>query len=296
MPLVPINGIDIFYEISGADHKESILLIAGMGSQMTSWSDDFCEALVRHGYRVIRFDNRDAGKSSILPNEARSMSQLMELLEQGKVPEGAYSLHDMAADTIALMDVLGIEKAHIFGRSMGGIITQLIASDFPDRVHSATIIMSSSNRPGLPAASPEIMQLMLSPLPDFETDPDLYIQKRLVFKKAVGGSFPFQEAYETTRIKEEATRAGKAHSIGQICAMALTAFDEGRLRRIQCPCLVIHGTVDPIFPIACGQDIAQRIPNATLLEIAGMGHSIPKVLYPKIINAFSNMVRHGTSG
>jgi len=138
---INVNGISTCYEQFGEENKECILLISGLGSQMVRWNLDFCRNLMNKGFRVIRFDNRDAGKSTFIEHKVADVGQLMQLLQQGKIPENAYSLMDMAKDAIGLLDALKIEKSHIVGRSMGGIITQVLAAEFPERVLSATIIM-----------------------------------------------------------------------------------------------------------------------------------------------------------
>ncbi|RWW91748.1 alpha/beta fold hydrolase [Flavobacterium cerinum] len=289
MPLEQLNNIDIFYQILGSENTETVLLVSGLGSQMTSWSESFCQELVQKGFRVIRFDNRDSGCSSFIENEAKNVGELIQFLQQGKFPKGAYSLLDIAKDALALLDFLKIEKAHIFGRSMGGIIVQLMASEFPERVLSATIIMSTSLRPDLPQAQPDVMQMMLSPMPDFNKEPQAFLEKRLTFIKAISGTFSIDEKAETEIINKEKQRAPSANILGQICAMTITGFDVKRLEKINAPSLVVHGTEDPIFPLACGEDISNAIPHSTLLKIEGMGHSIPTVLNEKIIQAFLKM-------
>jgi len=127
---INVNGISTCYEQFGEENKECILLISGLGSQMVRWNLDFCRNLMNKGFRVIRFDNRDAGKSTFIEHKVADVGQLMQLLQQGKIPENAYSLMDMAKDAIGLLDALKIEKSHIVGRSMGGIITQVLAAEF----------------------------------------------------------------------------------------------------------------------------------------------------------------------
>lgn len=291
MPFATFNNIEIYYEILGAQNTENVLLISGLGSQMTSWSDSFCETLVQQGYRVIRFDNRDSGRSTHIQTGVGNAAELMLHLQQKQAPENAYTLLDMAKDTIALLDFLAIERVHIFGRSMGGIITQLIASEFPKRVLSACMIMSTSLRPGLPQTQPEIMQMMLAAMPDYHIHRQDFIEKRLQFIEAIAGAFKINRDEAIKTIDLEMQRAKPANVLGQVCAMALTSFDAARLKRIDVPCLIVHGTEDPVFPLACGEDIAQLIPQAKLLTIEGMGHTIPGALNDKIISAFSAILK-----
>ncbi len=286
------NGISICYEQFGEENKECILLISGLGSQMTRWNLDFCQNLVNKGFRVIRFDNRDAGKSTFIEQKVSDVGQLMQLLEQGKVPENAYSLLDMVKDAIGLLDALNIEKAHIVARSMGGIITQVLAAEFPERVLSATIIMSTSLNPELPQTSPDVLQMMLQKVPDFKTDKEAFRENRLKFAKRISGSLaPFDEDAEWQMLLEENQRAAPAQTVGHITAMILTGFNAERFDKIKAPTLIIHGTEDPIFPLACAEDLHARIKASKLLKIEEMGHEIPMLLNEKIVNAISDLAK-----
>ncbi|WP_300675113.1 alpha/beta hydrolase [Soonwooa sp.] len=289
---INIDGISICYEQFGEENKESILLISGLGSQMTRWNLDFCQKLVTKGFHVIRFDNRDAGKSTFIEQKVSDVGQLMQLLQQGKIPENAYSLLDMAKDAIGLLDALKIEKAHIVGRSMGGIIAQVLAAEFPERVLSATIIMSTSLNPELPQTSPDVMQMMMQKVPDFKTEKEAFRENRLKFAKRISGSLtPFDEEAEWQTLVEENQRAVPAQTLGHITAMTLTGFNPERFDKIKAPTLIIHGTEDPIFPLACAEDLHTRIKTSKLLKIEGMGHEIPLLLNDKIVNAISDLAK-----
>lgn len=287
MPIAKLNKIDLFYDIMGAENSETVLLISGLGSQMTSWSASFCQEFVDKGFRVIRFDNRDSGLSSFIEYDINNVTELIALLQQGKYPKNAYKLVDMANDVIALLDELKVEKVHVLGRSLGGVIAQIIASDFPERIESLTIIMSTSLNPALPQAKAEVMDLMLRPMPDFKEELNLYLDQRLEFVKAIAGScFPINTEEEKENILKDLQRAPSANILGQICAMTLTPYDLSRLQKIKIPTLVLHGTEDPIFPLVCGRDIANSISNAYFMEIEGMGHALPNDLNTMVIDAF----------
>lgn len=287
---VNINGISIYYEEFGEENNECILLISGLGSQMTRWNLDFCQKLVNKGFRVIRFDNRDAGKSTFIEHKVSDLGQLMQLLQQGIIPENAYSLLDMAKDAIGLLDALNIEKAHIVGRSMGGIIAQVLAAEFPERVLSATIIMSTSLNPELPQTAPDVMQMMMQKVPDFKKE--AFRENRLKFAKRISGSLiPFDEDAEWQMLVEENQRAAPAQTLGHITAMTLTGFNPERFDKIKAPTLIIHGTEDLIFPLACAEDLHTRIKGSKFLKIEGMGHEIPMLLNDKIVNAISDLAR-----
>lgn len=289
---ININSISICYEQFGKEDKECILLISGLGSQMTRWNLDFCQKLVNKGFHVIRFDNRDAGKSSFIEHKVADIGKLMEILKQGKFPENAYSLLDMAKDAIGLLDALKIKKAHIVGRSMDGIITQVLAAKFPERVLSTTIIMSTSLNPELPETAPDVMQMIMQKTPDFETDKEAFREKQLKFAKRISGSLiPFDEDAEWKTLVEENQRAVSAQTLGHIIAMTLTGFTPERFDKIKAPTLIIHGTEDPIFPLACAEDLHIRIKASKFLKIEGMGHEIPILLNDKIVNAISDLAR-----
>lgn len=293
MPVAKLNKIDLFYDIMGAENSETVLLISGLGSQMTSWSASFCQEFVDKGFRVIRFDNRDSGLSSFIEYDINNVTELIALLQQGKYPKNAYKLVDMANDVIALLDELKVEKVHVLGRSLGGVIAQIIASDFPERIESLTIIMSTSLNPALPQTKAEVMDLMLRPMPDFNEELNLYLDQRLEFVKAIAGSrFPINTEEEKENILKDLQRAPSANILGQICAMTLTPYDLNRLQKIKTPTLVIHGSEDSIFPLACGRDIANSISNSYFMEIEGMGHSLPNDLNTMVTDAFmKNNVR-----
>lgn len=287
MPIAKLNKIDLFYDVMGSENSETVLLISGLGSQLTSWSSSFCQEFVDNGFRVIRFDNRDSGLSTFIEFDIKNVSEMIGLLQQGKQPENAYKLADMANDVISLLDELKVEKVHVMGRSLGGIVAQIIASDYPERIESLTIIMSTSLNPTLPQPKAEVMSLMLCPMPNFKEELDLYLEKRLEFVKAIAGSgFPIKLEDEKENILKDLQRSPSANILGQICAMALTSYDLDRLIKINVPTLVVHGSEDSLFPLACGKDIANSIPNACLMEIEGMGHSLPKDLNTIVIDAF----------
>lgn len=286
MPIAKLNKINLFYDIMGDEDAETILLISGLGSQMTSWSLSFCQELLAKGFRVIRFDNRDSGLSTFTES-AVTIDELIDLLHQGKHPENAYTLLDMANDAISLLDELKVEKAHVFGRSLGGVIAQIIASDFPERIKSLTIIMSTSLNPTLPQAKADVMALMLRPMPNYKENLNLYLDYRLAFLQAIAGShYPIKIAAEKKNILKDLERAPSANILGQICAMALTTYDLKRWQKIRTPTLVVHGSEDSLFPLACGKDIANSISNAYFMEIEGMGHSLPDNVNSMLIDAF----------
>jgi len=294
MNIADVNGIQIAYEVFGREGDPAILLIAGFGTQMIRWTDPFCIELASRGYRVIRFDNRDAGLSTHLAQLAPpDFGALVATLMSGRRPEVPYTLDDMAADAVGLLDALSIDRAHVVGRSMGGMIAQIMTSEYPDRILSLTSIMSSTGNPALPQAGPDVMGMMMRPAPDPRSDEAGFLAHTLAFARRITGSgFGFDEDAHRALVLEEVRRAyDPAGAARQIAAMAVAGDRRSRLATIARPMLVIHGTDDPLILPACGEDTAASIPNADLMVIDGMGHDLPAALYGRVIDAIDGTAR-----
>ncbi|PIF44371.1 pimeloyl-ACP methyl ester carboxylesterase [Chryseobacterium sp. 52] len=287
-----INNISVCYEIFGDNNNQSIVLISGLGSQMIRWDDHFCKLLVNKGFKVIRFDNRDSGGSIFISEKELNFDKgIQHTLASFKKEDLPYSLVDMAEDVIGLLNYLGIEKVHIAGRSMGGIIAQLLGSYFPERILSLTIIMSTSLRPSLPPSDPEVMAMMMQPSIDPMVDKEGYIKQKLLFaEKTNGNVYPLDEKQETKIIEEELYRSQIKNGIfRQLLAMGSFQYDTEVLRKITAPVLVIHGTEDLIFHPDCGKDIADSITSSELILIEGMGHSIHAELYELVSESIRDL-------
>jgi len=288
------NGIDLAYDSFGDEAHEAVLLIAGLGTQMIRWTIPFCEDLASHGYRVIRFDNRDAGWSTHFRHAAPpDFGKLAAALMAGERPAVPYALDELAADAIGLLDSLSIDRAHVVGRSMGGMIAQIMASEYPDRVLSLTSVMSSTGNPALPQTAPDVMAMMMRPAPDPVVDEAGFLAHRIAFAHRIAGTGqPFDEDAHRLLILEETRRAyDPAGAARQIAAIAVSGDRRARVGTIRAPTLVIHGAEDPLFPPECGKDTAASIPNADLLVIEGMGHDLPPELYGRVIKAIDRMIR-----
>jgi pimeloyl-ACP methyl ester carboxylesterase len=263
----------------------------GLGAQMVLWDDAFCADLVDRGFHVVRFDNRDIGKSSILdaagvPDVFAAMQRAMA----GQAVEAPYSLDDMADDAVGLLDVLGIVKAHVVGASMGGMIAQTVAIRHPDRLLSLTSIMSTTGDPTLPQATPEAMGALLAP-PVFGRAEN---QERAVGIWKVIGSpgFPFDEAW-IRNIAGICFDRG-FHPAGvtrQLCAIMKSGDRTPHLGAVRAPTLVIHGAADPLVRVEAGHATAAAIPGAELLVIEGMGHDLPRGAWGEMTAAIA---RHAT--
>jgi pimeloyl-ACP methyl ester carboxylesterase len=279
------NGIDICYEIFGDADAEPMVMIMGLGAQMIHWDDDFCRGLAARGFRVIRFDNRDIGKSSRLNGGKRLTAVELLKLRFLNIPVAApYTLNDMAADVIGLMDALHVKSAHLVGASMGGMIAQEIAIAFPQRVRSLTSIMSTTGNPKLPQPTREAMALLMAPPPT--TKEEYFARHAQTWKILRGGSFPEDEARDRARAERNFERGLNPAGAGrQLRAVLASGNRKKRLGSVKAPTLVIHGTVDPLVRPEGGKDTAAAIPGAKLLMIEGMGHALPVAMWPQVIDA-----------
>jgi pimeloyl-ACP methyl ester carboxylesterase len=292
--IVRANGIDLCYEIFGDANAEPMLLIMGLGAQMIHWDDDFCRQLAARGFRVIRFDNRDIGKSSKMTGGKRLTAVEMLKLRFLKIPVAApYQLRDMAQDVTGLMDVLGIKSAHLVGASMGGMIAQEIAISFPQRVRSLTSIMSTTGNPKVPPPTREATAVLMAPPPTSKEE--YFARYAQTWKVLRVGSFPEDEALDRIRAERTYERGLNPAGVGrQLRAVLASGSRKERLKSVKAPTLVIHGTVDPLVHPAGGRDTAASISGAKLLMIEGMGHALPIPMWPQIIDAIDKHA-HGAS-
>ncbi|HJV82700.1 alpha/beta hydrolase [Noviherbaspirillum sp.] len=280
MPTVQANGIKLAYDLQGDPKGEPILLIAGLGLQLISWPDAFCKGLTDQGFRVIRFDNRDSGLSSKMDHFGKPDLHFAFFKTLFHMPLfSCYTLYDMAKDATCLLDELGIEKAHIVGASMGGMIAQIIAARYPHRALTLTSIMSTSGRPGLPGPALEANKALFS-RPDNPRDINSVIDHFVKMFKVIGSpSYPTPEEELRMRVTASVRRnVSVSGTARQIMAVASSGDQGALLRTVKTPTLVIHGTDDPLVPVACGRDTARLVSGSILYEIEGMGHDFPPAL------------------
>ena len=298
MNKIHANGIDFACDRFGPQGAETVLLIAGLGAQRIRWRDAFCLMLAAKGFQVIRFDSRDVGMSTHLDRTpAPSPQAIAAALQAGLSPEIPYTLEDMAADAIGLLDALSIGEAHLIGRSMGGMIAQLAAAMHPQRVISLTSIMSTTGNPGLPPGAPDVLAMLIAPAPAPLADESGYVAHRIAFSRRIAGSgHVFDEAAESAMIREELRRShDPAGFLRQLSAMVATGDIRNRIRNIVAPTLVIHGTEDALIPPAAGEDTAACIPDAYLMLIPGMGHDLPAALNEEVTAAIVANARRGSA-
>ena len=293
MATATANGITLTYETSGDPHDPPVLLIMGLGMQLVSWPQDLVQGLVEHGYYVIRFDNRDSGLSTKF-DHLRTPNLLFAYVKSllGWKQSPAYTLHDMADDTVGLLDALGIARAHVVGASMGGMIAQLVAARSGHRVLSLTSIMSSSGRRGLPGPTPAARSVLMRSPAKAQQRQQVVDRAVEVFRTIGSPAFPTPERLLRTNIERALDRsvcpAGLAR---QMVAVVAGGDRTPLLRKILCPTLVIHGAADPLLPAACGEDTARVIPGATLHLIEGMGHDFPPQLTERLLALLDGHLR-----
>lgn len=297
VPQLSANGITLEYESFGPASHPPLLLIMGLGAQLTRWPLPFCDKLVARGYRVIRFDNRDIGLSTKLDGApVPELATVIAARMTGLPVHVPYTLHDMAADAVGLLDGLKIDAAHIVGASMGGMIAQLVAADYPQRVLSLTSIMSTTGNPALPPPTPAASAVLMSRSPN-PSDLEAYVKHGLnTLRVLASTAVPFDEAAARERLISDVKRSYNPPGFGrQIAAVTATGDRRERIRRIKAPTVVVHGADDPLVPLAGGRDTAENIPNAELRVIPGMGHDFPPQFYDQIVDAIDSAARRGSA-
>ena len=285
MPKANANHIQIEYDTFGDSTLPALLLIMGLGGQMIMWDKEFCQQLADRGFYVIRYDNRDIGLSTKfetagIPDVMAAMTASM----QGETVEPPYSLDDMADDAAGLLDALSIEKAHICGASMGGMIAQVFAYRHPSRILTLTSIMSGTGNPELPPGKPEAMAALTTPAPRNREE---YIENGVKTWKVIGSpGFPFDEGRIRDMTAEAFDRSFYPQGMArQMVAILAHGNRKPRLADVNVPTLVIHGDSDPLVPVEAGKDTADAIKGAKLLIVKGMGHDFNRGTWPEIIRA-----------
>ncbi len=291
MAQVQANGINIEYETFGDKAHETVLLIMGLGAQLTMWPVEFCEELVSRGFYVVRFDNRDIGLSTKF--EAAGMPDMAAIfgaLMAGKPATSAYTLDDMAGDAVGLLDALGISRAHIVGASMGGMIAQLVAINHPGHTLSLTSIMSTTGNPALPQAKPEAMAVLMAPA--VEGDIEGAITRGINAWKVIGSpGFPTDDVTLRQWVSRDVHRS--LYPVGtarQMAAIVANGDRREKLKKLKVPTVVVHGADDPLVPVEGGKDTAASIPSAELRVVPGMGHDFPLGLVKTYADAVSSVV------
>ncbi|MEO0883399.1 MAG: alpha/beta hydrolase [Pseudomonadota bacterium] len=299
MPQITANGISFEYDEFGPADGEPIVLIMGFGAQMIFWPDGFCQALADAGYRVIRFDNRDIGLSHQFDD--KGVPDIAAVMQKSLAGEDAsdlvpYTLDDMAADSAALIEAFGAKPAHIVGASMGGMIAQLLALDYPDHVRTLTAMMTTSGDPSLPPSQPDALAALTaqpaSPARDDVVKVGVHARKTIGSHPDVRDSDDVIRAKVSTGYDRAYRPLGVLRQYGAI--MAQTPWFD-RLGAVDMPTLVVHGVEDPLLPITSGRDVAARIRGAEIAEIEKWGHDMPDVLIPELAGTISRFLSRAYS-
>ena len=291
MPSTRANGIEIEYEITGPADGIPMLFINGFGSQMTSWPPQFHEALGAKGIRVIRFDNRDVGLGQKWHGIVPDPSKVIADLRAGKKPDIPYTLNDMATDAAALLTALGLDTAHISGCSMGGMIAQLVALEHPVKCRSLISIFSTTSDPSLPQSSPEARAALTTPAP--ATDRASVIAHSLKGRRAYCSTkWPRDENFWAELIGQNYDRMFYPEgSSRQYAAIMASPPRTDRLKTLNVPTMVMHGTSDMLLRVECGRHTAECIPGAEYHEIEGWGHDMPLEVIPEVTDTIANFIR-----
>ena len=281
------SGIELEYDTFGSPADPTLLLVAGFTAQMTSWEDGFCRLAADHGYHVVRFDNRDCGLSTKLDGvRCDGMAAMAAVIAGTPLPEVPYTLSEMAADGIGLLDHLAVGRAHAVGASMGGMIVQHMAIEFPDRLHSVTSVMSTVGDLAYGTPTEEAVEVLLSPPPPSRDEYIAGAERYAVWSSkryfdAVAARLRAAADYDRAFYPEGASR--------QLAAVYASGDRTAALREVRVPMLVMHGLDDTLIHPSGGRRTAELVPGATLIEIEDMGHDRPEPLWPVIVGA---IVRH----
>lgn len=289
------NGIELCYEAFGNRRDPPILLVMGLASQMILWEEDFCKQLAGEGFWVIRFDNRDIGKSSKFPKSGSpgALSLLLTPFTK-KFIAPSYTLGDMAADTVGLMDALNITRAHLVGVSMGGMIAQEVAIRYPARLLSLTSIMSTTGDTKLPRAEPQALAVLLKATPKNHHS---YMERYTDTWRVLSGDvMPLDPARTIAQGELGYSRGINPKGVARQLKAIIAAPDRTQaLAHVTVPTLVMHGSKDPLVPIAHGRATAHAIPGSNFEVIDGMGHALPRAAWPQLIAAIARHARAATT-
>jgi pimeloyl-ACP methyl ester carboxylesterase len=283
MPAADVGDITIEYETFGDPSDPALLLVMGLGTQLTGWDEGFCRLLADQSYLVIRYDNRDCGLSTHLDGVPFDLgATVTSMVDPGASrPAAPYTLSDMGADAVGLLDHLSIDRAHVVGVSMGGMIAQTIAIEHPQRVLSLTSIMSHTGEPEFGGPTPEALQALLTPPPP---DRDAYIERSVKNWRIFAPHRYFDEQRIRDRAAEAFDRAYYPEGIGRQLTAILASGDRAAgLSEVSTPTLVVHGRLDPLVQPSGGERTAELVPGAHLLVVGDMGHDLPSPLWPFLV-------------
>lgn len=293
---IEANSVTLAFESFGRANDEAVLLIAGTGMQLTGWPNELVNGLVERGYRVIRFDNRDVGLSTTMDETGwPDIAAIGEALKAGRPAPIPYSLKDMAADALGLLDALNVRQAHLVGISMGGAIAELVAFDQPDRVLSLTLLGTDSGNPALSGlADPDAFKGV--PPQPLTRDREAFVAWQVGVWQALAGS-GYQTAEPALRRWAERdfgrgfdpAGLSRQQTVSFVGHLESARYRFRHLETIKVPTAVVQGTEDPLIPVASARDIAKRVPGAEMYLIPGLGHDVPVAFVPTLVNIITTV-------
>lgn len=284
MPRAQIRNHSIEYVTTGDQRAPALVLIMGTGVSMTMWDDEFCEVLANRGFRVVRFDYRDTGRSTFtLGPMPSSIPEMMTAFAEGTL-KPSYRLEDLADDVVGLLDALGIGQAHLLGLSQGGGVAQLAAVHAPKRVSALTLIACSTASPDVPSPRAETMSVLLSPLP---TDRQSFVDWNILMYTHTGAKNPPPDLNWIRRRAERTWDQGwtAAGFLRHLLAVISATNRKPLLASVKAPVSIVNGDADPIFSVEAAQELAKAIPGARLTLVPGMGHDLPPAFWPVVFEA-----------
>jgi pimeloyl-ACP methyl ester carboxylesterase len=279
------HGITLCYETFGDPNDPTLLLVMGLGGHMVEWRDELCEQFVERGFHVVRFDNRDAGLSTFLP-EPVDVFAAFGAVTNGEVPQVPYLLSDMAGDVVGLLDHLGIDRAHVAGISLGGMIAQALAIEHPSRVATLTSIMSTTGDPDVGMPAPEAISALLEPPPRTREE----AQDRRVHHARIWGS---PGLWDEADLRQQTGELWDRHhdpygSARQLAAILASGSRAEGLRTLDIPTQAIHGTADKLVDSSGSVRLAELVPGCKLLMVEGMGHDLARPLWPRLVDTITS--------
>jgi pimeloyl-ACP methyl ester carboxylesterase len=294
MPQAQANGITLEYEASGPADGRPLLMIHGLGAQLVRWPQGLVDGFAAAGFRVIRYDSRDVGLSTHMDAApVPDLAAALDACRRGEDPGLPYTVADLAADAVGLLDWLKVDRAHVLGVSLGGQVAQALAAACPERLLSLNVFMSHTSNPELPPPRPQAVAQLTGAAPDPFTAEAAFLDAAVAMGRALGSpDYPIPEADLRRFALETARRAYYPAGAARQLAAGRTAPDtRPALRRLDLPTLVVHGAEDPLIPLAGGEDVARNVKGSLLLTIAGMGHDLPPQLFEVFVGAVAMNAR-----
>ena len=288
MPTTSANGLELYFDTFGRTTDPTVLMVSGLGAQCVAFDDELCESIAALGVHVVRYDNRDVGLSTHLDDSEVSPLAAFAALGSGAAIDAAYTLSDMAADGMALLDSLGIEAAHVFGTSMGGMIAQTMAIEHPERVRSLTSVMSTTGEPEFGSPAPDTLGSLLGVLTPAE-DRETRIANAILMARVIGTPSVFDEVRARTRATTFVDRAYDPAGTGrQFVAILASGSRADGLAGLSLPTVVLHGDEDPLVDVSGGRRTAELVPGAEFRLLERMGHDLPPQYWGRIVTGLSD--------